>query len=81
MNSFVLNDTTLIEWAARSSPKVRENPFYVPISTMLTADASQALMRLKSYTTTKRYINMAKQLDQAVSGLKVPDEVRKAFSE
>lgn len=39
----------------------------------LTADALQALMRHKSYQTTQRYINMARQLDDAVAGLYVPE--------
>lgn len=39
----------------------------------LTADALQALMRHKSYATTQRYINMARQLDSAVDSLFVPD--------
>ncbi|MGA2031147.1 MAG: tyrosine-type recombinase/integrase [Thermoguttaceae bacterium] len=39
----------------------------------LTGDALQALMRHKSYTTTQRYINMARQLDQSVKVLYVPD--------
>jgi integrase len=38
----------------------------------LTADALQKLMRHRSYLTTKRYINMARQLDQAVDVLYVP---------
>lgn len=42
----------------------------------LTADALQALMRHKSYQTTQRYINMARQLNRAVDALHVPD-VRK----
>lgn len=39
----------------------------------LTPDALQALMRHKSYLTTKRYINMARQLDGAVEQLHVPE--------
>ncbi len=39
----------------------------------LTPDALQALMRHKSYLTTQRYINMARQLDEAVGKLHVPD--------
>ena len=38
----------------------------------LTADALQALMRHKSYTTTQRYINIAKQLTRSVEQLHVP---------
>lgn len=33
----------------------------------LTADALQSLMRHKSYQTTHRYINMARQMDEAVA--------------
>lgn len=39
----------------------------------LAPDALQALMRHKSYLTTKKYINMARQLDGAVDQLHVPD--------
>ncbi len=39
----------------------------------LTENALQALMRHKSYLTTKRYINMARQLDGAVEKLHVPE--------
>ena len=39
----------------------------------LAPDALQALMRHKSYLTTKRYINMARQLDGAVEQLHVPE--------
>lgn len=42
----------------------------------LTADALQGLMQHKSYLTTQRYINMAKQLDEAVAVLTVPDVLR-----
>jgi integrase len=42
----------------------------------LTADALQTLMRHKSYLTTQRYINMARQMDAAVTGLYVPDVLR-----
>jgi integrase len=42
-------------------------------ATRLTGDALQALMRHKSYETTKRYINLAKQVDEAVALLHVPD--------
>lgn len=44
----------------------------------LTADALQALMRHKSYQTTQRYINMARQLNRSVEGLHVPDVLRVA---
>jgi hypothetical protein len=39
----------------------------------LTGDALQALMRHKSYQTTQLYINMARQLDEAVASQHVPD--------
>jgi integrase len=39
----------------------------------LSADALQALMRHKSYATTQLYINMARQIDDAVNVLFVPD--------
>jgi integrase len=42
-------------------------------ATRLTADQLQALMRHKSYTTTQVYINMARQIDDAVNVLYVPD--------
>jgi integrase len=45
----------------------------------LTADALQALMRHKSYTTTQKYINIARQLDTAVASLHVPDVLNKAM--
>ena len=44
----------------------------------LSADALQSLMRHKSYTTTQRYINMARQLNRSVESLHVPDVLRKA---
>jgi integrase len=45
-------------------------------------DALQKLMRHQSYTTTQLYINMARQLDQAVAALHVPDVLRpKAYGE
>ncbi len=42
----------------------------------LTADALQHLMRHKNYTTTQRYINMARQLNTAVESLEVPDVLK-----
>jgi len=42
----------------------------------LTADALQALMRHKSYATTQRYINLARQLDAAVDALHVPEVLK-----
>jgi integrase len=44
----------------------------------LTPDALQALMRHKSYLTTQKYINMARQMDAAVAGLHVPDVLKYA---
>jgi integrase len=46
----------------------------------LTPDALQALMRHKSYQTTQRYINYARQMDAAVAGLHVPEVLRKGIS-
>jgi integrase len=43
----------------------------------LTPDALQALMRHKSYLTTQKYINMARQMDAAVASLHVPDVLKK----
>ncbi len=43
----------------------------------LTPDALQALMRHKSYQTTQRYINMARQMDAAVAGLHVPEVLKR----
>jgi integrase len=42
----------------------------------LSGDALQGLMRHKSYSTTKRYINMARQLNQAAEKLYVPAVLR-----
>jgi integrase len=47
-------------------------------ATRLTPDALQALMRHKSYLTTQVYINMARQLDEAVNVLHVPEVLDKA---
>lgn len=44
----------------------------------LTADALQSLMQHRSYLTTQRYINMARQLTRAVDGLHVPEALRAA---
>ena len=44
----------------------------------LSADALQALMRHRSYQTTQRYINMARQVNSAVDKLSVPDVLRTA---
>jgi integrase len=46
----------------------------------LSGDALQALMRHKSYATTQRYINLAKQLDDAVTVLHVPDVLKKGIT-
>ena len=43
----------------------------------LSADALQVLMRHKSYQTTQRYINTARQLNRAVDGLHVPDVLKR----
>jgi len=43
----------------------------------LTPDALQALMRHKSYSTTQLYINMARQIDDAVNVLHVPDVLKR----
>ena len=43
----------------------------------MTADALQALMRHKDYSTTKRYINIGRQLNLAVDGLHVPDVLKR----
>ncbi len=42
----------------------------------LTPDAMQALMGHKSYQTTQKYINLSRQLDEAVETLEVPDILR-----
>lgn len=47
-------------------------------ATRLTPDALQGLMRHKSYSTTQRYINLVRQLDEAVNVLHVPDVLRPA---
>jgi integrase len=44
----------------------------------LTPDALQSLMRHKSYQTTQIYINMARQMDEAVASLHVPDVLKQA---
>ncbi len=44
----------------------------------LSADALQALMRHRSYLTTQKYINMARQLDQSVEELHVPPILKRA---
>jgi integrase len=43
----------------------------------LTASVLQALMRHKSFTTTQRYVNMAKQLNRSVEGLAFPDILKR----
>jgi len=47
----------------------------------LSGDALQALMRHKSYSTTKKYINMARQIDGAVEKLHVPEFLRNSDQE
>jgi integrase len=42
----------------------------------LTGDALQVLMRHRSYQTTQKYINIARQLNPAVASLHVPEVVR-----
>jgi integrase len=42
----------------------------------LSADALQKLMRHKSYATTQGYINMARQMDEAVNSLAVPEVLK-----
>lgn len=44
----------------------------------LTGDALMKLMRHKAYATTQRYINLARQLDQAVEVLHVPEVLKLA---
>ncbi len=46
----------------------------------LTTHALQVLMRHRSYTTTQRYINMARQLNAAVEAIEVPDVLQLARS-
>lgn len=43
----------------------------------LPGDALQALVSHKSYSTTQRYINVARQLDQSAQALYVPDVATK----
>lgn len=45
----------------------------------LTADTLQTLMRHKSYLTTKWYINLTRQVDEAVEALHVPEVLRRAM--
>jgi integrase len=42
----------------------------------LTPDALQKLMRHKSYLTTQKYINLARQMDAAVASLHVPEVLK-----
>lgn len=42
----------------------------------MTGDAFQHLMQHQSYTTTQRYINMARQLNTAVAALHVPEVLK-----
>ena len=42
----------------------------------LTPDALQALMRHRSYLTTQKYINMVRQMREAVDRLHVPDVLK-----
>jgi integrase len=43
----------------------------------LTPHTLQALMRHKSYTTTQRYVSIAKQLNRSVEKLSVPDVLKR----
>jgi integrase len=47
----------------------------------VTPDALQALMRHKSYSTTQLYINAARQMNEAVAGLHVPEVLKKKAAE
>jgi hypothetical protein len=49
------------------------------VSDRLNPDAMQALMRHKSYSTTRVYINIVRQMDEAVAGLHVPDVLKSAM--
>ena len=51
---------------------------FSPCVETLSADALQALVRHKDYTTTQRYTNMARQLTRSVEGLRVPDVLKPA---
>jgi integrase len=44
----------------------------------LSTDALQALMRHKSYLTTQKYVNLARQVNRAIEALHVPEFLRKA---
>jgi hypothetical protein len=54
-----------------SSPGSRGN-----LVAAISSDALQALMRHKSYSTTQRYIAIARQMDDAVASLHVPEVVK-----
>lgn len=43
----------------------------------LSADTLQSLMRHESYLTTQKYINLARQMDEAVNVLHVPEILKK----
>jgi integrase len=66
------------EWYVSSWQDLRRT-FATMNAARLTADALQVLMRHKSYQTTQRYINMARQLDEAVKALHVPDVLKKGM--
>ncbi len=54
------------------------SPFATMNAEHMTREALQKLMRHRSPDTTDRYINMARQLNPAVSKLHVPSVLRKA---
>jgi integrase len=51
-------------------------PFATQNAETLSADALQALMRHRSYSTTQRYINVARQINRSVEKLHVPDVLK-----
>jgi integrase len=66
-----------VPWATDVTSRLHRA--YATISAdKLTPDALQALMRHKSYQTTQVYINMARQMDEAVASLHVPEVLRVA---
>ncbi|MBY0523560.1 MAG: hypothetical protein K2R98_09170 [Gemmataceae bacterium] len=62
----------------RNEAKARSGYARAVNAPKLTADALQHLMQHKSYTTTQQYINMSKQVDDAVAVLHVPEVLRAA---
>jgi hypothetical protein len=59
------------------APKRAEEAFATRNADKLTPDALQALMRHNSYSRTQRSINLARQMDEAVAGLHVPEVLRR----